>query len=201
MSIDNTGSKVSLPVVITTDGLLKSFLDYLVVYRTLSRSWIDRSVFAVRLLIDYTKQNESAFDNKFELFREFSNSLYTGTIGEDGKDPSWLRWKPRHEKDAAFLIGLITKYSDWLAQQNENKDIQINPKVKPSNYEQWMNLAAHLHKKRRAFLAHLWSNKPANESSRYVTPRTSSVIEKQGNLAIINQITIFHERYRPRQKP
>lgn len=179
LSIDNTGNRESLPVVITTDGLLKSFLDYLVVRRTLSRSWIDRSVFAVRLLIDYTKQNESVFDNKFELFKEFSNSLYTGTIGEDGEDPSWLRWKPRREKDAAFLIRAVTKYFDWLALQNENKDIQINPKIKPSNYEQWMSLAAHLHKKRRAFLSHLWSNKSDSEGFRYVRPRTSTVIDNE----------------------
>ena len=177
LSIDNTGNKITLPVVVTDDGLLRSFLDYLIVNRNRSRSWIDRSVFAVRLLIDYTKQNESAFENKFELFREFANSLYTGTIGESGEDPSWLRWKPRRENDAAFLIGLITKYSDWLAEQNENKNFQINPAVKPSNYQQWLNLAAYLHKKKRVFLSHLWSNKSSSDSSRYVKPRTSQVFD------------------------
>lgn len=174
---DNTGNILELPAIVTNEGILKSFLEYLIVYRNRSRSWIDRSVFAVRLLIDYTKQNESAFDNKFELFREFANALYTGTIGNNGEDPSWLRWKPRRENDAAFLIGLITKYSDWLAEQNENKNLQINPLVTPSNYEQWLSLAAHLHKKKRAFFSHLWSNKPRNESSRYVKPRTSQVFD------------------------
>jgi integrase len=177
LCIDNTGSKITLPVVITDDGLLQSFLDYLIVHRNRSRSWIDRSVFSVRLLIDYTIQNESAFDNKFDLFREFANSLYTGTIHENGEDPSWLRWKPRREDDAAFLIGLITKYSDWLAEQNENKNLQINPAIKPSSYEQWLSLAAYLHKKKRAFLSHLWSNKPSSESSRYVKPRISQVLD------------------------
>ncbi len=177
IKLDNTGNIVELPVIVTNEGILKSFLDYLIVYRNRSRSWIDRSVFAVRLLIDYTKQNQSAFDNKVELFREFANALYTGTIGDNGEDPSWLRWKPRRQNDAAFLIGLITKYSNWLAQQNENKNFQINPQVIPSNYEQWLNLAAYLHKKNRAFLSHLWSNKPSAEHSHYVKPRTSQVFD------------------------
>jgi len=180
IKLDNTGNILELPVIVTNEGILKSFLEFLIVYRNRSRSWIDRSVFAVRLLIDYTKQNESAFDNKFALFREFTNALYTGTIGENGEDPSWLRWKPRRENDAAFLISLITKYTDWLSEQNENKNLQINPLVKPSNYEQWLNLAAHLQKKKRAFLSHLWSNKPSNEKSRYVRPRTSQVFDGKG---------------------
>src|SRR5690606_28180630 len=92
IKLDNTGNIFELPVIVTVDGVLKSFLDYLIVYRNRSRSWIDRSVFAVRLLMDYTKQNESAFENRLQLFREFANSLYTGTIGEHGEDPSWLRW-------------------------------------------------------------------------------------------------------------
>ena len=172
--MDNTGLQVSLPVIVTHDGLLRSYLDYLIVHRNKSRSWKDRSAFAVRLLIDYTKQNEGCFDKPYELFREFSNSLYTGTIGEDGNDPSWLRWKPRSDNDAAFLIKLITSYTDWLARQHEEKKFQINPKVKPTRYEEWMGLAAHYQKKRRAFLSHLWANNPDPSYSRYVMPRKVS---------------------------
>ncbi|UZD65681.1 gamma-mobile-trio recombinase GmtY [Marinobacter sp. AN1] len=174
IKVDNTGVGVTLPVIITPEGLLKSYLDYLVVRRRKSQSWIERSTFAVRLLLDYTKQNEHCFDNHFDLFREFSNCLYTGTIGEDGSDPSWLRWKPRSESDAPFLISLITQYTDWLAKQNEDKSLQLNPTVKPTGYEQWMALAAHYQKKRRAFLSHLWADEPNSSNYRAVMPRETS---------------------------
>jgi len=169
--VDNTGLKLSLPVIVTEDGLLRSYLDYLIVHRNKSRSWLDRSAFAVRLLIDYTKQNEGCFENPYELFKEFSNCLYTGTIGEDGEDPSWLRWKPRTDNDAGFIIKLITQYTDWLAVQYEEKKLQLNPKVKPTRYEEWMGLAAHYQKKRRAFLSHLWANEPDPDNYRNVMAR------------------------------
>lgn len=171
IKVDNTGTVAVLPVIVTADGVLKSFLDYLIVNRNRSRSWIDRSVFAVRLLIDYTQQNNCCFEKSYELFREFANCLYTGTVGDDGNDPSWLRWMPRSNQDAAFLIKLITRYIDWLDKQNKEKNLQINPKVKPTKYEAWMGLAAHYHKKRRAFLSHLWADKPNSSSFRYVMPR------------------------------
>ena len=103
IKVDNTGTKISLPVIVTQDGLLKSYLDYLIVHRYKSRSWKDRSAFAVRLLIDYTNQNKDCFETPHQLFQEFSNSLYTGTIGEDGSDPSWLRWKPREDRLTPIL--------------------------------------------------------------------------------------------------
>lgn len=174
VKLDNTGTRVSLPVIVTQDGLLKSYLDYLITHRYKSRSWKDRSAFAVRLLIDYTSQNKDCFENPHQLFREFSSSLYTGTIGEDGSDPSWLRWKPRDDRDASFLISLITQYTDWLYEQYEEKTLQINPKIKPSRYEEWMGLAAFYQKKRRSFLSHLWENEPAPTYFREVMPRKVS---------------------------
>ena len=173
VKLDNTGVKVSLPVIVTRDGLLRSYLDYLVVHRQKSRSWKERSAFAIRLLIDYTAQNEGCFENPHELFREFANCLYAGTIGDDGHDPTWLRWKPRADNDAAFLISLITHYTDWLAEQTKYK-YRLNPKVKPTRYDEWMELAAYWQKKQRAFLSHLWASKPDSDRYRYVMPRKSS---------------------------
>ncbi|MDO9476971.1 MAG: gamma-mobile-trio recombinase GmtY [Pseudohongiella sp.] len=175
VTIDNTGNVIHLPVIITPEGILSSYLEYLIVNRNRSRSWIDRSSFALRLLIDYTKQNEGCFEKPPQLFREFANALYTGTVGEDGGDQSWLRWKPRAEKDAAFLIGLITHYTDWLAIQNEDRNLQINPLKKPTSYEQWMSLAAHYQKKERAFLSHLWATHPEPSAYRQVMARRKSV--------------------------
>lgn len=165
---------IDLPVIVTRDGLLRSYLDYLIVNRSRSRSWIDRSVFAVRLLIDYTKQNQDLFEKPSQIFREFANALYTGTVGEEGEDPSWLRWKPRSGKDASFLISLITQYTDWLAIQNEDRTLQINPLKKPTNYEQWMSLAAYHQKRHRAFLSHLWASRPDPNIYRQVIARKSS---------------------------
>ncbi len=174
VKVDNTGVMLDLPVIVTDDGLLRSYLEYLIVHRNKSESWKDRSVYAVRLLVDYTKQNEACFENSYDLFREFANSLYTGTVAENSEDPSGLRWKPRSVKDANFLINLVTDYTDWLAAQNEDKKFKINPEVKPKSYEEWMSLAAFYHKKRRAFLSHLWASKPAPSSFRNVMPRRVS---------------------------
>lgn len=174
IKLDNTGVVVELPVIVTADGVLRSFLDYSIVNRNRSRSWIERSTFAVRLLIDYSKQNQDCFEKPYDIFREFANCLYVGTIGDDGRDQSSLRWKPRSDNDAGFLIKLITQYTDWLAEQNEDKRLQINPKVKPTRYEEWMGLAAHYQKRRRAFLSHLWGSKPGSSHYRYVMPKTRS---------------------------
>ncbi|NRB43079.1 MAG: site-specific integrase [Pseudomonadales bacterium] len=162
---DNTGITLSIPVIITKYGILKSYLDYLIVNRNKSESWKDRSAFSLRLLIDYIGQNEDCFKTPREMFTAFSDALFTGTIGTDGEDLSGLRWIPRNENDAASLIGYITQYTDWLAIKNDRSELQLNPYRESTNYEDRLNYAAYLHKKNNAFMSHLWADKSPTQSS------------------------------------
>jgi integrase len=162
ISIDNTGVVIDLPVIITVDGILKSYLDYLIVFRNKSESWRSKSVLAVRLLLDYISVNEVAFDRPQRMFSAFSECLFTGTIGQDRYDPSGLYWMPRKQENARFLISLITQYTDWLAIQNEDMGLQLNPYRESTNYEDRLNHAAYWQRKKRAFLSHLWATIPEN---------------------------------------
>ncbi|HKM38049.1 MAG TPA: gamma-mobile-trio recombinase GmtY [Thiopseudomonas sp.] len=178
IKIDNTASLLDLPVIVTNGGILKSHLEYLINHRSRSRSWVDRSVFSVRLLLEFWEANQGAVSDAKKMFREFSFSLFTGTIGDDGKDHSGLRWLSRKEADAKQLIGHITHYCDWLAEFNDDQRLSINPKIRPDGIGERMNLAAHYHRKRNAFLSHLWSKQPAN-NQRAVRLPSSSVIQHQ----------------------
>lgn len=176
--LDNTGVVQELPVILTEGGVLKSHLQYLAHYRSRSKSWADRSAFAVGLLLEFWEANQDAVIDPKRMFREFALSLYTGTVGEDGNDPSNLRWVPRKEADARQLIGHITHYCDWLAEINEDEGFRINPKVRPDSAGERMNVAAHYHRKRNAFLSHLFAKKSVNHQ-RNVQLRRAQTIHNQ----------------------
>ncbi|ROZ79281.1 site-specific integrase [Pseudomonas neustonica] len=173
--IDNTGARFALPVLISNSGLLKSHLIYLLHHRRRSHSWLDRSAFAVKLLCDFWDANLVVCLEPKQLFREFALSLFTGTIGENGSDDSGLRWLPRREADARQLVALLTHYFDWLAEVNEDAGISLNPRVPPDGIGARMNLACYYHRKRNAFMSHLWANKPKNIQRFTQLPRAQVV--------------------------
>ena len=175
VTIDNTGTTVQLPVIVTVEGILNSYLEYLLIFRVRSESWKGRSVFAVRLLLDYMNANKGVFEKPRDMFREFSNALFTGTIDDDGRDPSTLRWKPRKQADAKFIISLITHYTDYLSEIKEDKNLQLNPFRDASSFEQRLNWAAYYQKKDRAFLSHLWCHPEANRKIRSVNRHNTAM--------------------------
>ncbi len=179
--VDNTGNALSLPVIVTREGVLKSYLNYLIVFRFRSQSWISRSVFSVRLLIDYVDVNKSVFSKPKDLFREFSNCLFTGTSDEDCYDPSGLFWRPRQVEDANSIIGYITHFTDWLAIENDDAGLQLNPYREASKFEQKLNWAAYLQRKNRSFLSHLWRNQDAKKSNSIVR-----VVQSKQRLSSLN---------------
>lgn len=177
--LDNTGVAIEFPAILTEGGVLKSHIQYLTHYRSRSKSWADRSAFAVCLLLEYWEANGDAITDPKRMFREFALSLYTGTVGEEGEDPSHLRWTPRKEADARQLIGHITHYCDWLAEINEDERLRINPKVKPDSVGERMNLAAHYHRKRNAFLTHLFAKTPTNHQRWVNLPHAQTVHNRE----------------------
>ncbi|MBX9756859.1 MAG: site-specific integrase [Pseudomonadaceae bacterium] len=168
---DAIGVQVDLPVIITEHGVLDQFARYMYLYKHMSRSWQDSATFAVQLLLEYMEANQRFHDTARSLFIAFSDSLYSGTI-MDRIDPSGLYWDARSSDDASKLIGHVTRFSDWLAEVNENVDLQLNPWREASRHEQRLNWAAYSHKRDNAFLSHLWRSKPQTDQSRVIRSRS-----------------------------
>jgi hypothetical protein len=152
---DNTGAVFEIPVLLTGAGPLLSLVDYFL-WRRHDRSvaWMRKVTQAVSLLLAYAKANSASFRNSRELFHTFSQRLYSGTVGEDGGDPSGLYWLPIRRKPAARLLACLTDFTDWLAEQQGTAP--LNPSRMTSGYDEILALAASEHRRNRAFLGHTW---------------------------------------------
>ena len=93
---DNTGIKSHLPVLLTEQGELSSVTDYVLKLEAdgVSASVIKGFLQAVSLLLAYMEANKDLFSDPKMLFQTFAKRLYSGTIGEDGLDPSGLTGFP-----------------------------------------------------------------------------------------------------------
>ncbi len=170
----DSGHPVTLPVIVTNEGVLKSFLEYLLKHRSKSAKWQQASVKAMRRFLDYCDANYGNFFNPAEMFTEFSNSLFTGTFDQYGNDPSGLGWTSLSAEYANKTIMYITMYSDWLAEKNDRENLKLNPFRKATAYEAKLNWAAHVHRNENAFLGHLFNSEQArvdSHSSRNVSYR------------------------------
>ena len=89
---DNTGIKSEMPILLTEQGELGAVTDYLLKMEAdgNSISMMKGFIRAVTLLLNYMEANHSLFNDPKILFQTFAKRLYTGTIGEDGLDPSGL---------------------------------------------------------------------------------------------------------------
>ncbi|HEY0286295.1 MAG TPA: gamma-mobile-trio recombinase GmtY [Pseudomonas sp.] len=155
---DDTGREIELPGIWTQDGVLISHLRYLASSRKqkLSPSWRERSRYAIKLLLDYIRANEGLFDKALPLLDSFVLALRMGTINvETQTDPSGLYWLPKSAEVEHTLLGHITSYTDWLAEEPAYKARRANPLVRATTDEERMNWCAYYHKKSNAFLNHL----------------------------------------------
>ena len=153
---DHTNKELALPGIYTESGLLVSHLRYLAEHAHKSGSWQDRSVFAVMLLIRYINVNQSAFEDATSLLQSFAQCLTLGTYNPSTlEDERQLYWSPRSYEDANSLLGHITAYTDWLAEQPEYPQQMINRFRKATSVEQRLNWCAYYHKHARVFLNHL----------------------------------------------
>lgn len=171
VSIDNSGRVFHIPAIfIEGHGVLTTHIRYLRVNKNKSISWMNSSVRAIRLLLNYMQANDDCFDTPQKMFEEFSDALRVGTCDEQGKDLSELRWKPR--SDAKVLIRHVTAFSDWLCGDSGGETQLLNPMRKASQWEKKLNIAAYHHKVNRAFLSHTFDtqlDRKAAESTRNVS--------------------------------
>jgi hypothetical protein len=164
--LDHHDLPLEMKAIVVSDGMLMSHLKYLTQKKMKGRrdGWLNKSIQAVRYLLDYAAINRDAFDNPFDLFMAFSNRIRRGTIAPDGSDPSMLRWESRSAASAEEMILHVTMYSDWLCEQAGDVSLLLNPKRKASKSERLVNLAAYNHRINRAFLGHTYSKEHEDEA-------------------------------------
>lgn len=160
VKVDNTSRLHELPVVfIPGEGYLMTHLKYLVKKRSKSKSWKDKEIQAIKLLIQFVTANKDCFETQQQMFEEFSNSLHTGTFNSEGEDESGLRWEAKETTLANSLIDHITKFSDFLFKESGGETELLNQYREATGAERILNLAAYYHRKTKAFLSHAFNDK------------------------------------------
>lgn len=156
-------NRYQLPAVYTRKGILVSHLRYLAWYSEKSHSWKEKSVLAIRLLIEYIEAVPE-ITKATPLLKSFTQALVTGTINyETSNDPLGLFWRPRDLTDANSLLFHITSYTDFLAKQDGYDESLSNPFREASSWEARMNWCAYYHKHANVFLNHLSSYSEAQK--------------------------------------
>ncbi|MCU7872491.1 MAG: site-specific integrase [Candidatus Thiodiazotropha sp. (ex Lucinoma borealis)] len=151
---DNTGFVFEMPVLVTEHGVLDPLLDYLLAHaHDRSASWSERVVHATYLLMQYMEANLDCFSDSKLLFESFAQRLYSGTINDEGLDPSSLYWLPSTTSTANGLIVSLTGLTDFLA--NKLCTQNMNPLRTTSTYEQRLNYAAWYRRNQHDFLGHI----------------------------------------------
>ena len=151
----DSGLKFELPALLTEQGLVISHLRYLAWFNSKSASWKERSVFSLKLLIQYI-HSKPGYRKATELLKSFTVTLVAGTINyEELNDPLGLFWKSRPIRDANSILFHITHYTDFLALQDGYSTSRINPFRKATSYEERLNWCAYYHKQQNVFLNHL----------------------------------------------
>ncbi|NTZ10068.1 gamma-mobile-trio recombinase GmtY [Burkholderia metallica] len=160
---DNTNIVTEIPVILTESGPLQPLVGYLL-ERTHNRSfsWMQKMTQGVGLLLDYVTANHDCFDDSKELFQTFVQRLYSGTVGEDGTDPSGLYWQGMSQSLVRQLTNQLSEFSEWMADREGARP--LNPWREATRYEEMLNWAAWHQKHDRAFLAHTWDKYGASAS-------------------------------------
>jgi hypothetical protein len=171
-----------IPVIMTEHGPLEPLIDYML-ERAQARSdmWKVKLAQAVSLLLDYMAANHECFDDTKELFETFAQRLYTGTVGDDGSDPSGLYWSGRNPAQVRQLVLAISAFSDWMAEKLGTRP--VNAWRQATRSEEMLAWAAWHQKRHRAFLAHTWDrgkSSLAMTRARNVLLRKTPVVDHDG---------------------
>lgn len=188
---DNSGVFTEIPVLLDENKqVLRPLLEYILKLKRNGKSQptLSKCVDATKLFLEYIAANLNCFTNPHSLFEAFTSRLYTGTINEEGLDPSGLYWLPNRPSITYAHIRALTRFSDWLVENHNAKP--INPLVIADSFEQRLNYAAWFKKNQYNFLGHI-KDKHINSTVRYAR-------SIQGKRALGNQkqdAIEFPERY------
>ena len=188
---DKTGRSIDLPtILIEYNGeavLLEQLYRYQIKNRTKSRTWHSKLVQAVGLMLDYLDTNSECYNSAKEFFDSFAESLYSGTINEEGIDPSGLYWLPKRVQTANILLSALNGFSDWL--HNEYGAVQLNPWRKATKYEEKLNWMAQINKSQHSFLGHLDNVHEISETAKLAR----NVVKRRKPYSVHRDTKIFPE--------
>ncbi|AHZ70819.1 hypothetical protein OU5_3740 [Pseudomonas mandelii JR-1] len=164
VAIDDSGVHSEVLILLTERGVVRPLLDYLLTrYSERSQSWRRHVVSATKLLIEYMEANQQAFLDPKTLFQTFATRLYSGTVGDDGLDPSGLYWIPASTATVNRHLSALRGLTDYLAERQNVE--HMNPLVTASSHDQRLNYAAWHRRNQNDFLGHI-QNKSVSETVR-----------------------------------
>lgn len=164
---NDTGVFIQVPVLIDEKNqIIQPFLDFILKLKRdgKSQSTINNYTRATQWLLEYMAANPSGFSTPQNMFENFSSCLYSGTISEEGLDPSGLYWLPRSKQVARIYIYALSHLTDWIAENH--KLTSMNPFIKADSHSQRLNYAAWYRKNKNDFLGHI-KDKYINLTVRY----------------------------------
>tara|TARA_R110002072_G_scaffold142910_3_gene288782 strand:+ start:13 stop:1455 length:1443 start_codon:yes stop_codon:yes gene_type:complete len=174
---DNTGSWVNVPVILTVKGDIPLITDYFLILTAQgkSRSTLISYARAFRLFLDYMEANKNIFSDPDRLLISFILRLRTGTLDEQGFDPSGLFWEPKSFLNTKNIIRCLVSFLNWL----EPKCTKTY-KLIPNDFRSVLLYSAWYRKNINDFLGHTKSFKKSLLSYRemnYSSTRTHLLVE------------------------
>ena len=152
---DNSGVTTDMPVILTDEGVLKSVTDYLLSIHLngTSLSTINKHIQSIMLLIEFMDANKDMFENPEKMFSVFVRRLYSGTVAENGLDPSGLYWIPATTGTVARHISHLTSFTDWLSDKGIGKPLVTLRTA--TRHEERIQYAAWFRRNQNDFLGHV----------------------------------------------
>lgn len=162
--VDDSGYRSEIPVLLTEKGVVLPLLSYLLNKATgRSLAWQHNVVIATKMLLEYMEANQQNFSDPATLFQTFASRLFTGTVGDDGLDPSGLYWIPASTRMANRHLNALKGLTDYLADHEGAQ--HMNPLVTANSYDQRLNYAAWYRRNQNDFLGHI-KDKTVSETVR-----------------------------------
>lgn len=152
---DSSGVITEIPVILTDEGVLASVTDYVLSLQLngVSLSTINKRLQSIMLLIEFMDANKGMFDDPEVLFSVFVRRLCSGTVGEDGLDPSGLYWIPASVGSVNKHIYNLTEFTDWISKKGLGKP--LNTLRKATRHEERIQIAAWFRRNQNDFLGHI----------------------------------------------
>lgn len=152
---DNSGVATEIPVILTDDGVLESVTDYVLSLHLngTSISTINKHIQSIILLIEFMDANKGMFEKPEEMFSVFVRRLYSGTVGEDGLDPSGLYWIPASTGTIYQHINRLTNFTNWVSDKGRGKE--MNTLRTATRHEERIQYAAWFRRNQNDFLGHI----------------------------------------------
>jgi len=152
---DSSGVATEIPVILTDEGVLGSVTDYVLSLHLSGTaiSTINKHIQSIILLIEFLEANKSMFADPEEMFSVFVRRLYSGTVNENGLDPSGLYWIPASIGTVSRHISHLTNFTNWMADKGLGQ--QINSLRTASRHEERIQYAAWFRRNQNDFLGHI----------------------------------------------